>query len=184
MPDEKITSESPEQATPVASPATEIERLQIECDEYLSGWKRAQADYANLQKETEKSRQQFAKFAAEDLLLRIAPIMDQYETALRYQPSLDAIPAADRPKFETWSTGLKAVKSLWDQAAKELGLEVISSDGELDPSCHEALAEEPHPSIPAGSIIKVVQNGWKLHGKLIRPATVIVSKGPAASPSS
>jgi molecular chaperone GrpE len=166
-----------------ATPATdELTALRQERDDYLAGWKRAQADYANLQKETEKSRQQFAKFATEDLLLRMTPIIDQFETALRYEPSLETVPETARPKFAAWSTGLKAVKALWDQMAKELGLEPVSADGPLDTLCHEAIAEEWHAAIPAGSIVRVVQRGWKLHGKLLRPATVIISKGPESTP--
>lgn len=151
--------------------------LQKERAEYLAGWKRAQADYANLQKETQVARQEFARYAKEDVLTRILPAIDQFEVALQFQPALDAIPEADRRKFETWVTGLHAVKSLWESAAKELGLEPVTCEGDLDPTCHEAVAEESHPTIESGKIIKVMQNGWKLNGKLIRPAKVIISKG-------
>jgi molecular chaperone GrpE len=155
----------------------DLEALQKERDEYLAGWKRAQADYANLQKETLQARADYSRYAKEDVLTRILPAIDQFEVALQFQPALDVIPESERRKFETWVTGLHAVKSLWESAAKELGLESVTCEGDLDPTCHEAVAEESHPTIESGKIIKVMQNGWKLNGKLIRPAKVILSKG-------
>lgn len=151
--------------------------LQKERDEYLAGWKRAQADYLNLQKESEKARTEYAKYATENCLERLLPAIDQFEIAMKFQPPLDMVPEGERKKFENWVTGLHAVKSLWEQAAKELGLEPVTCEGSLDPTCHEAVAEESHPTIGSGEIIKVMQNGWKLNGKLIRPAKVIISKG-------
>lgn len=155
----------------------EVETLRNERDEYLAGWKRAQADYVNLQKETVVARQEFTKYAKEEVLSRILPAIDQFEVALHFQPPLDILPEDVRRKFENWATGLHAVKSLWEQAAKDLGLESVTCVGDLDPTCHEAVAEESHPTVESGKIIKVMQNGWKLNGKLIRPAKVIVSKG-------
>ena len=153
--------------------------LQKERDEYLAGWKRAQADYANLQKEMEKARTDYAKYASEDCLMRLLPAIDQYLVALRFQPSLDAITAADdRRKFETWITGLQAVATLWQQAAKELGLEQVEAAGPLDPSQHEAVSEEENADVPPGHIIRIAETGWKLNGKLLRPAKVIISKEP------
>ncbi|MEN9557915.1 MAG: hypothetical protein RL141_284 [Candidatus Parcubacteria bacterium] len=166
MPEETHTTDTPD-----------ITALQKERDDYLAGWKRAQADYANLQKETEKARQDYAKYASEDCLIRLLPAIDQFLVALRFQPALEGITDADtRRKFETWVTGLQAVSSLWQQAAKEMGLEQITSTGPLDPSQHDAVSEEVSDTVPAGEIIRVAEAGWKLNGKLLRPSKVIVSK--------
>ena len=161
---------------------TDVEALQKERDEYLAGWKRAQADYANLQKETESARKEFMKYGTEECLLRLLPAIDQFEVALRFQPALDVIPEDKRRPFETWVTGLQAVKSLWESAAKDLGLESVAISGDLNPTEHEAVSEETDDTIPAGQIIRVTQNGWKLNGKLIRPANVVISKGPPLQP--
>lgn len=153
----------------------DLTKLQQERDEYLAGWKRAQADYANLQKEMEKARQDYAKYASEECLIKLLPAIDQYLVALRFQPSLDGIANTDeRRKFETWITGLQAVSTLWEQAAKECGLEQVPTKGPLDPSVHEAVGEEHSESIPQGEIIRVAEAGWKLNGKLLRPAKVII----------
>lgn len=155
----------------------ELTKLQQERDEYLAGWKRAQADYANLQKEMDKARKEYAKYASEECLMKLLPAIDQYLVALRFQPSLDGIANTDeRRKFETWVTGLQAVATLWEQAAKECGLEQVASTGPLDPSQHEAVGEEASDTVPSGEIIRIAETGWKLNGKLLRPAKVIISK--------
>jgi len=155
----------------------DLTKLQAERDEYLAGWKRAQADYANLQKESEKARADYAKYASEECLVKLLPAIDQYLVALRFQPSLDAVTDTDeRRKFETWVTGLRAVATLWEQAAKECGLEQVASSGPLDPSQHEAVSEEASETVPPGEIIRIAETGWKLNGKLLRPAKVIISK--------
>lgn len=157
----------------------ELEALKRQCEEYLAGWKRAQADYANLARETERSKQEFAKFASEQTLLKLLPVIDQFETAMQFMPRTDTLPEADRASIATWHKGLEAIRTLWEQAAKDLGLERVAANGPLDPSVHEALTEESSQSIPSGHVVRAVQNGWTLNGRLIRPAKVIVSKGPS-----
>ena len=159
----------------------DVESLQAKCDEYLAGWKRAQADYANLVKETDRSRQEFAKYATEQSLAALVPAIDQFTVAMQYVPSLETVPDADRKKFENWIIGIEAVRSLWETAAKDMGLERVRSTGALDPTIHEAVGEESHDEVTAGEIIRVVQNGWRLNGRLLRPAKVIISTGPTQS---
>ena len=98
----------------------DLESLNAKCEEYLAGWKRAQADYANLVKETEKRRMELSQYATEQCLLRLLPAIDQFEIALQHVPSLDGVPEADRAKFANWITGLEAVRSLWNATAKEM----------------------------------------------------------------
>ena len=152
-------------------------------EEYLNGWKRAQADYANAQKEMEKARQDYAKYASEECLVKLLPAIDQFLVALRFQPSLDAIPERDdRRPFENWITGLNAVASLWEQAAKELGLEQVPAKGPLNPAQHEAVSTEESADVPPGHIIRVAEAGWILNGKLLRPAKVVVAQDSSESP--
>ena len=154
-----------------------FEKLLAERDEYLAGWKRAKADYDNLVKDMDKKRTEYADWATEQVLSRILPAIDQYDLALRFMPSLDVISEEERKIFEVWVTGLKAVYSLWMDAAKELGLELVSTTGAFDPSKHEAVGEEKSETIPAGQIIRATMNGYALKGKVVRCAKVIVSKG-------
>ncbi len=136
------------------------------CDEYLAGWKRAQADYANLKRETEKEKQEFYKFANSELLQKFLPVVDGLDAAMASVP---------KTTDSDWLRGLKAVYSQIYTFLNEAGLEKIECLGELNPEIHEALNQEESEK-KDGEIINVVQSGWKLNGKLIRPAKVTIAK--------
>lgn len=152
------------------------EEMKKQRDEYLEGWKRAKADYENLVKETEKARSEYATWANEQVLLQFLPAIDQFEVAMQFIPELKLDAPEDQKAFENWIIGLEAVRSLWKDAAKELGLQKIETRGEMNPELHEAVGEEEHQTIPKGQIIRATVNGWMLDDKVIRCAKVIVSK--------
>jgi molecular chaperone GrpE len=152
------------------------EELQAKCDEYLAGWKRAQADYQNLKKDGEREKAEFAKYANERLLSDLLPALDQFAFALRHIPDTSGLPEDEKKKWDNWLQGIKAVQTLWEQAAKAQGLERIKTDSVFDPIKHEAVGEEEAESKESGSIIRVMQDGWMLHGKVLRPSKVIVAK--------
>ncbi len=160
----------------VAAEQDPIEILKKERDEYLSGWRRAKADYENLLRDTQRAKEEYVKFANEQALLRLLPAIDQYDVALSFAPSFDVIPQAAVKPFENWMIGLEAVRSLWIEAARELGLEKIAVTGVFNPNLHEAVGDEVSETVPAGQIIRATVNGWTLNGKVIRAAKVIVSK--------
>ncbi|MDP3793950.1 MAG: nucleotide exchange factor GrpE [Candidatus Uhrbacteria bacterium] len=153
-----------------------------ECDyallaqEYLAGWKRAQADYQNLKKETEREKSEYTKYANERLLHELLPMIDQLALAMQHVPSISELSESQRKTWENWLTGLKAVQGSWDQLARIIGLERISVEGDFDPMLHEAAGEESAEEKSAGEIIRAVQDGWRLHGKVLRPARVIITK--------
>jgi molecular chaperone GrpE len=155
------------------------EQLKAQCEEYLEGWKRAQADYANLKRETEKERIEISKFANERLLSSILPAIDKYELALSHEPDLKEIADEHAARIKTWITGLKAVRALLETAFRSIGLEQVKTEGMFDPSIHEAVGEEPSEEVTEGNIIRVNQSGWSLNGKLLRPAKVIIAKSPS-----
>jgi molecular chaperone GrpE len=146
------------------------------CEEYLNGWKRAQADYANLQKDMEKERTALRTYANEDLLHDVLPAIDQYDTALRHAPDLSTVPEPDKSRLENWLVGIRAVREIWEQAFDAIGLKTVRTDGEFDPEIHEAVNEEESDGKP-GTILSVQQAGWMLKDKLLRPAKVVVSSG-------
>lgn len=152
------------------------EQLKAQCEEYLEGWKRAQADYANLKRETEKERIEISKFANERLLSSILPAIDQYELALSHEPDLKELTDEQAARIKTWIAGLKAVRALWENAFASIGLEQVKTEGTFDPSIHEAVGEEQSDDAAEGDVLRVNQSGWSLNGKLLRPAKVIISK--------
>lgn len=146
------------------------------CDEYLAGWKRAQADYQNLRKEVAREKSEFAKFANERLLGEFLTAIDQFSLAMKYLPSVETLSDDARRVWENWFAGLRAVQQEWERIAKEQGLERIPTDGAFDPLLHEAVGEESREGAEAGSIILVIQDGWCLQGKVLRPARVMIAK--------
>jgi molecular chaperone GrpE len=153
-----------------------LEECQAKCEEYLAGWKRAQADYQNLKKENERDRQEFAKYANERLCRELLPAIDQFDLVLRFLPDTASLPEDARKTWENWLVGVKAVKSFWDQVAQQIGLEMIPTQGTFDPQWHDAGGEEEVEGKQSGEIIRVIQTGWRLHGKVLQPAKVIVAK--------
>lgn len=145
------------------------------CADYLAGWKRAQADYQNLKKEAEHQKVEFSKYANERLLSDLLPALDQFGLALRHLPDTAGLPDEEKKKWDNWLVGVKAVGTLWEQAAQQAGLTRVATDGAFDPNLHEAVGEEEAEGKEPGAILRVTQDGWKLHGKVLRPAKVIVA---------
>lgn len=159
-----------------ATPTDDLEQLKAKCEEYLSGWRRAQADYANLQRERERDRSEYVKYANTSLLHSLLPAIDQFGVAMRFLPDTSALPEESRKTWENWLIGMKAVASLWDQAAQSIGLERIPASGTFDPNLHEAVGHEEKEGVEPDTIVRGMQDGWKLHGKVLRAAQVIVAK--------
>lgn len=158
-------------------PTVDIEKLQASCDEYLAGWKRAQADYANLKRAAELEKQDSVKYANERLLASLLPALDQYDTAMQHVPDLAGLADADKKRFENWIAGMNAVRSSWRSALSSVGAEMVGTTGAFDPSKHEAVGEEVSAEVGEGEIVRTVESGWSLNGRLIRPARVVLSKG-------
>lgn len=170
------TQSSPLDPVSSSDPAAmDLAELQAKCEEYLSGWRRAQADYANLQRERDRERGESMKYANTSLLQSLLPVLDQFAVAMRFLPDTAALPETEKKTWNSWLVGLKAVQSLWDQAATSVGLERISTQGAFDPLVHEAVARESAQGYESGTIIRIAQDGWKLHGKVLRPAQVVVA---------
>lgn len=164
-----------DEAQNVAS-VDDFDQLKAKCEEYLSGWKRAQADYANLLREKERDRSEYVKYANTSLLHALLPAIDQFGVAMRYIPDTSTLPEESRKTWENWLIGIKAVASLWEQAAQSIGLERIPASGTFDPNLHEAVGHEEKEGVETDTIIRGMQDGWKLHGKVLRAAQVIVAK--------
>lgn len=155
---------------------TDLEKLKSERDTYLEGWRRAKADYENLVREMGQKKSEYADWATEQVLSELLPALDQYDIAMQFAPSLESIPEDQRKQFQNWMIGLEAVRSLWWEAAKRLGLERVKAEGVFDPAIHEAVSEESSETVASGEIVRTMMSGYLLKGKVIRPAKVVVSK--------
>ena len=154
--------------------------VQKQADEYLAGWQRALADYENLKREMARDREALSKYAAEDLMRDLLPALDYFESALEHKPNAAKCDEVARKGIDNWVAGVQHVHKLLFDRLADRGLTRIAGDGVYDPHVHE-VAEEQESDKPVGTILKVVQHGYRLHDKLLRPARVIVAKPKADS---
>lgn len=140
--------------------------------EYKNLAVRATADYRNLQKETDDKIVQMRKFATEQLLQDLFPLVDYFESAFK------AIP--DDQQSQPWLQGVKHIQSYLLQILKQYDVERMETVGKpFDPHCHEAVGEADLPADSTTADHAVVtesQAGFTMHGKVIRHAKVIVAK--------
>ncbi|MCF7835842.1 MAG: nucleotide exchange factor GrpE [Candidatus Marinimicrobia bacterium] len=144
-----------------------LKRCQKEKEEYLSGWQRSKADFINTRKKEEEERKIFIKMSNQALLTDILPVLDSFDLAINIK---------DQAENEIIK-GLKMIKIQLSNTLKQYGLEeiAIQNQEEFNPNFHEAI-EEIRSKEKSGIIIEEVQKGYTLHGKVLRPAKVKISK--------
>lgn len=139
-----------------------------EKNEFLDLSKRIKADLINYKKEQEKMMGAYAQFAATEVLLKLFPIMDSFDLAVKHLPK-DLEESA-------WVKGIIHIKQQLDGALKDIGVASVPTEGApFDPDMHEAIAHEESER-DDGTVTSEMQRGYTLHGKVIRPAKVKIAK--------
>ncbi len=165
-----MTGDVPSEAGP-AERVAELERLlaeaEAERDEYLADLQRLAAEFDNFRKRTARDQESLVARAHERLVRELLPVLDDLERAL------EAASMHEEAKLEE---GVALVgRQLRDTLAGE-GLLEIDTDGQFDPHVHEALLAQPSEA-EEGAIIQVLQRGYRLGDRVLRPARVVVSQG-------
>ena len=139
-------------------------------DQYL----RAEAEMANLRRRAEKDVENAHKFGQEKLSKELLAVADNLERAI-------ASTEGDTSDVEAIKEGVQmTLKGLQDVFAK-FSIEAIDPQGEpFDPQQHQAMSMVDNPEVEPNTVIAVMQKGYQLHGRLIRPAMVMVSKGSSS----
>ncbi|MBI5254200.1 nucleotide exchange factor GrpE [Candidatus Falkowbacteria bacterium] len=138
------------------------------CEEYLNGWKRAMADYQNLVKDVAKEKLEFVKFANQNLILELLPILDNFKLAFSNVPDVE--------KDGAWMVGFAHIKKQLEDFLKENGVEEIKTiDEKFDPMLHEAVGKAENSEKESGIIVEEKKPGYKLHGKVVQAAKVVVT---------
>ncbi len=147
---------------------SELKAIQEKANEYLDGWQRARAEFANYKKRLEREQAQTNANAAANVLRRYLEVMDDLELALKNRPQ-DGDGAA-------WSSGVELIYRKLSAMLESEGVSPIEAEGQLfDPTMHEAITNEPHPELESGQIIAVVKRGYRLGERVLRPAQVRVA---------
>ena len=143
--------------------------LKARIKELEDGWRRTQADFENFRRHVESERAETARFGVGQMMLKLVPILDNFRRSAAHIP-------ADQQNSE-WIKGVQLIEKQLETTLKEEGLEEIVGEGEFNPHLHEAISHEPHDSVPAHHVIAVVESGWRVGEKILRPAKVRVSSG-------
>ncbi len=152
------------------------EALRSEAEENWNKYLRAVAELENLRKRNAREVENARKFAAERLALDVLPVRDSLEAALAAATESD--PGA--LDIATIIEGERATLRLLEQALEAAGIREIDPQGEpFDPNKHEAMSMMASPTAEPNSVLHVVQKGYEIHDRLLRPARVIVAAAPA-----
>ena len=172
-----MTTEREQDATD-APAADDIDAVKAQLDEerqkaqsYYASWQRAAADYQNFKRRVEEERSETARFANAALIINMLPLLDDLDRALK---NVDAHLAG-----LTWVDGIRLIHRKFQAVLEMTGVEEIEADGQtFDPSLHEAVSQGPGEE---SKVISVVQKGYRLGDRVIRPAMVVVGNGEEAS---
>lgn len=150
--------------------ATEVEQLQKQLDELQDRYLRVQAELANIQKRNAKERQDAAKYRSQNLATELLPVIDNIERALEIE--------VEDEKAVNFKKGVEMVYNLMIEALKNEKIEAINPINEaFDPNFHMSIqVQEAEEGQEPDTIINVVQKGYKLEDRILRPAMVIVAQ--------
>jgi molecular chaperone GrpE len=153
----------------------ELKQRAAKADENWERLLRTTADFDNYKKRATREKQDAIRFANENLLEKLVPVLDSFDMALAAATNHSAEAA------QSLRTGINMVYQQLKSALTEVGLEEVDAAGKpFDPNLHEAVSQQESAQVPEGQVLQQLRKGYKLRERLLRPATVIVSKHPAA----
>ena len=141
--------------------------LEKERDEHLDDLKRVAAEFENYRKRVARDQQSLAARAHERLVKELLPVLDDLERALQ---------AAEEHQEGKLEDGVRLVQRELSEALAKEGLVEIETNGHFDPHMHEALLSQPSDQ-DEGAILEVLQKGYRLGDRVLRPARVVISQG-------
>jgi len=179
LPDERPEDDS-EQAAELADndveaavdPVAALQELQARADENWDRYLRAAAETENVRKRAARDVENAHKFALENFGRDMLAIKDSLELGIQ---------AAGKADAETLMAGKEATLKLLSTTLERFGIAELDPQGEpFDPEFHEAVSMQPSTELEPGSVLAVVQKGYSLNGRLLRPAMVVVVAAEAS----
>jgi molecular chaperone GrpE len=161
-------TEDGDMAAEALSLEEQLEAVEAKAAEYLEGWQRARAEFANARKRMDKERANAYRNAKLDIVASLLPAIDDFERATETAPA--------EVSANSWYEGIQLVyRKLLSLLEKE-GIERIETVGRpFDPNFHEAIMQEPSDEYESGNVIRELQSGYRLEERVIRPALVVVA---------
>lgn len=165
--------------TLTAEQLEELKQRAAKADENWDRLLRATADFDNYKKRAAREKQEAIKYANESLLEKLIPVLDTFDMAL------SATQNGKHEAVQSLQTGISMVHQQLKAALASAGLEEVDAVGKkFDPNLHEAVSQKETSDVPEGTVVQQLRKGYRLNGRLLRPASAVVSKHPApAQPS-
>ncbi len=149
-----------------------IAALQIDIEKFRDLALRSQADLDNYRKRSAREKEEAIRYANASLIEDLLPVLDNFSLGLEA--------AKQSEGGEAIVLGLGMVQRQFEDFLSNHGITPVDAVGQpFDPNLHEALGQEPSDDVPEGQILRQARRGYRLRDRLIRPANVIVSSGPA-----
>lgn len=170
---EETTGQNPQPTSPAASPEVDalikdLAAAQSQRDEYLGGWQRSIAEFANYKKRVERDREQTQQNMSAAIIKRYLEIADDLERALKARPG--------EGEGAAWSNGIELIYRKLIAILDSQGAKPIAALGQpFDPNQHEAIGQMETNAYPSGHVAEVVQTGYSIGERVLRPAIVRIA---------
>jgi molecular chaperone GrpE len=143
-----------------------LEDAESKLADSVEGWQRTQADFQNYRRRIERDNEMMFAAMKGDIVKKVLPALDDLERAMQNRPDGDA-----------WANGIDLIVRKFQNILDAEGVKRIEAEGaEFNPSFHEAISHEAAEGVESGHVIAVVQNGYMLGERVIRPALVRVAQ--------
>lgn len=170
---EEVQAEAVTEANSMGQVSAEIETLKeqlaeanAKATEFRDSWMRSQAEFQNYKKRLERDNELTYVNMKGDIVKKVLPVLDDLERALQ-----------NRPADNSWAGGIELIARKLQNVLDSEGIKRIEAEGrEFDPNFHEAISHEPADGVKSGFVIAVVQNGYMLGERVVRPALVRVAQ--------
>jgi molecular chaperone GrpE len=166
-----VEGERQENLTEVAdqsSSETELDKALAMVEEFKIALQRERADFVNYKKRVEREKSEMGAAFTAKTLTNVLPIIDDFDRAMQATP--------DDVKRNDWMTGFALIHKKFQDMLQNLGVEQINPVGQpFDPNFHDAIGSDDSDEYESGSVIEVLQKGYVMDGKCIRPAIVRVA---------
>ena len=164
-----------EPATVTPEQLRELKERAAKADENWERLVRTTADFDNFKKRAAREKQEAIKYANEGLLQKLVPVLEHLDMAL------GAAQAAGPQPGQSLQAGVSMISQQLRNVLAEAGLEEVEALGKpFDPNLHEALSQQETSDVPEGQVVQQLRRGYKFRDRLLRPASVVVAKQPAA----
>ncbi len=146
-----------------------LEESQAQAAEYLDGWQRARAEFANYKKRVERERERIYQDAAGEIIKRYLPILDDLELALKNRPQ--------EGEGATWAEGIELIYRKLLSILEAEGIKPMQAEGQMfDPNLHEAVTRTASDQHERDQIVEVLQQGYLIGDRVLRPARVVIAE--------